>query len=70
MACYDDKVTFIRATRSRRELRRNAADSARRFAVLEQVAHHSPDFMVIIDEAGTVVYANPVALHLFGISLE
>jgi diguanylate cyclase (GGDEF)-like protein/PAS domain S-box-containing protein len=37
---------------------------------LEQVAHHSPDFMVIIDEAGTVVYANPVALHLFGISLE
>jgi diguanylate cyclase (GGDEF)-like protein/PAS domain S-box-containing protein len=26
--------------------------------------------MVIIDEAGTVVYANPVALELFGISLE
>jgi diguanylate cyclase (GGDEF)-like protein/PAS domain S-box-containing protein len=63
-------MTFTRSSRSRRDLRRSAAGSARRFAVLEKVAHRSTDFMVIIDEAGTVVYANPAALKLFGISLE
>jgi diguanylate cyclase (GGDEF)-like protein/PAS domain S-box-containing protein len=63
-------MTFIRASRARRDLRRSAAGTAQRFAVLEQVGHRSPDFMVIIDEAGTVVYANPAALQLFGISLE
>jgi PAS domain S-box-containing protein len=70
MACYSAKVTFIKATRSRRDRRRDAEASAQRFAVLEEVAQRSPDFIVIIDEAGTVVYANPVALQLFGISLE
>ncbi len=63
-------MSFTRASRSRRDLHRSKASSARRFAVLEQAAHRSSDFIVIIDETGTVIYANPMALELFGISLE
>jgi diguanylate cyclase (GGDEF)-like protein/PAS domain S-box-containing protein len=41
-----------------------------RFAVLEQVGQRSSDLIVVIDQTGNVVYANPVALRLFGVSLE
>jgi diguanylate cyclase (GGDEF)-like protein/PAS domain S-box-containing protein len=41
-----------------------------RFAVLEQVGQRLSDVIVVIDRTGNVVYANPVALSLFGISLE
>ena len=44
--------------------------AAERFAALEQVGQRSSDLMIVIDRAGRVIYANPVALATFGISLE
>jgi diguanylate cyclase (GGDEF)-like protein/PAS domain S-box-containing protein len=44
--------------------------AAERFAALEQVGEHSLDLMVVVDPTGAVIYANPVALETFGISLE
>jgi diguanylate cyclase (GGDEF)-like protein/PAS domain S-box-containing protein len=44
--------------------------ASERFAVLEEVGQRSSDLIVVIDETGNVVYANPVALTTFGISLE
>ena len=41
-----------------------------RFAALEVVGRNSRDLMVVIDSAGSVTYANPAALKVFGISLE
>jgi len=38
--------------------------------MLEKVGHRSADIIVVIDRNGTVVYANPVALETFRISLE
>jgi diguanylate cyclase (GGDEF)-like protein/PAS domain S-box-containing protein len=44
--------------------------AAERFAALEQVGQHSLDLMIVVDQTGAVIYANPVALDTFGISLE
>jgi diguanylate cyclase (GGDEF)-like protein/PAS domain S-box-containing protein len=44
--------------------------AAERFAALEQVGQHSSDLMIVVDNSGSVMYANPVALDIFGISLE
>ena len=37
---------------------------------MEKVGQHSSDLMVVIDGEGIVIYANPVALQTFGMSLE
>jgi diguanylate cyclase (GGDEF)-like protein/PAS domain S-box-containing protein len=44
--------------------------SSERFAALEKAGQHSSDLMIVINGGGTVIYANPIALHTFGISLE
>jgi len=44
--------------------------SSERFAALEKAGQHSSDLMIVINGEGTVIYANPIALHTFGISLE
>ena len=44
--------------------------SGERFAALEKVGQHSSDLMVVIDGEGIVIYANPIALQTFGMSLE
>ncbi|MGC1420325.1 MAG: EAL domain-containing protein [Acidimicrobiales bacterium] len=41
-----------------------------RFAALEKVGQHSTDIMIVIDEHGTVIYANPTALSIFDKTLE
>jgi diguanylate cyclase (GGDEF)-like protein/PAS domain S-box-containing protein len=41
-----------------------------RFAALEKVGQHSSDLIVVIDGEGIVLYANPVALELFGRTFE
>ena len=41
-----------------------------RFAALEKVGQHSTDLMIVIDERGTVIYANPTALSIFDKTLE
>ncbi|MFZ0768334.1 MAG: EAL domain-containing protein [Acidimicrobiales bacterium] len=38
--------------------------------MLEEVGQRSSDLIVVIDQTGNIVYANPVALATFGISLE
>lgn len=40
------------------------------FALLESVARHSRDLIIVTDGAGNVVYANPTALETFDLSLE
>ena len=47
-----------------------AARNRERFAALAEVGHRSQDLMVVIDGAGIVKYANPVALATFGLKLE
>lgn len=49
---------------------RSAATANNRFALLEQVGLRSSDLIIVVDETGTVVYANPVALDTFNVSLE
>ena len=41
-----------------------------RFTALAEVGQHSSDLMIVIDQVGAIMYANPVALETFGISLE
>jgi len=85
MACYSVTMAQVRDTgrgrpgkRSRTAAGTSAGTSldaampktAGRFAVLEQVGSHSADLIIVLDEIGTVVYANPVALEAFNITLE
>jgi diguanylate cyclase (GGDEF)-like protein/PAS domain S-box-containing protein len=41
-----------------------------RFAALEKVGQHSSDLIVVIDGEGIVLYANPVALEMFGRTID
>ncbi len=86
MACYSATVAFIGDERRRRvrrpahvpgsggtgfvDVAADASSLKERFALLEQVGQRSSDLIVVIDRTGSVVYANPIALSLFGISLE
>jgi diguanylate cyclase (GGDEF)-like protein/PAS domain S-box-containing protein len=45
-------------------------DATNYYAALVEVGRLSQDLMLVVDGAGTVKYANPVALETFGISLE
>jgi diguanylate cyclase (GGDEF)-like protein/PAS domain S-box-containing protein len=47
-----------------------SANGPSRFAALEKVGQHSSDLIVVIDGEGIVLYANPVALELFGRTFE
>jgi diguanylate cyclase (GGDEF)-like protein/PAS domain S-box-containing protein len=50
--------------------RHEATQSPSPFAALEKVGEHSTDVIVVIDDGGVVLYANPVALELFGRTFE
>ncbi|MHB1905307.1 MAG: putative bifunctional diguanylate cyclase/phosphodiesterase [Acidimicrobiales bacterium] len=43
---------------------------AERFAALEAVGHHSSDLIVVLNRGGYVVYGNPVAQAIFGVTPE
>ncbi len=52
-----------------RDLSVEATDD-NQFAALKVVGEHSLDVMVVINEDGSVKYANPAALRIFGVTLE
>lgn len=47
-----------------------AAFEHRPLDVLDPMGQHSKDVMIVLDATGTVTYANPRALDIFGITFE
>ena len=44
--------------------------AAERFSTLEVVGHNSRDLIIVLDDEGTIIYGNPVAQELFGLTPE
>ena len=44
--------------------------AAARFSALEIVGHHSSDFIIVVDENADILYGNPVAQRIFGLTPE